>query len=67
MKTVYQSTVALTAALLAPLAGAHVGHGFTSAGSLLHYLVEPIHLVPIVLIVAVAYGIRRVSRRKAGS
>ena len=49
MRTAYQYTITLPAMFLAPLALAHEGHGYTSAGSIFH-LVEPIHLLPIAVI-----------------
>ena len=48
MRTAYQYTITLPAMFLAPLALAHEGHGYTSAGNLFH-LAEPIHLLPKLL------------------
>ena len=64
MRTIYLPTITLTAMFLAPLVGAHEGHGYTSAVSLFHYLAEPIHLVPIVAILIAAFVVRKLFRRK---
>ncbi len=67
MRTAYQFAITLPAMFLAPLALAHEGHGYTSAGSLFHYLVEPIHLLPIVVILIAAFVVRRLLRPDSGS
>jgi hypothetical protein len=65
MRTAYQYAITLPAMFLAPLALAHEGHGYTSAGSLFH-LAEPIHLLPIVVILIAAFGVRRLLRPNSG-
>lgn len=67
MRTAYQFAITLPAMFLAPLAVAHEGHGYISADSLFHYLAEPFHLVPIVLVLVGAYCVRRLLRRNSGS
>ncbi len=32
---------------------AHPGHGTTDPGSLLHYLTEPVHVLPVALVVGI--------------
>lgn len=59
MKTV----LALTA-LLPLTAIAHDGHGSSHAHSLMHYLTEPLHVIPVVI---VAVAIWYIWRRKKAS
>ncbi|MCR9261775.1 MAG: hypothetical protein NXH95_18820 [Pseudomonadaceae bacterium] len=56
--------VALTLLALLPLsATAHDGHGSSQAHSLLHYLTEPLHIIPVAIVVALGVAMWR--RRKA--
>ncbi|XOV83695.1 MAG: hypothetical protein ACFHXK_00980 [bacterium] len=60
MKT--KVTLALTA-LLPISAFAHDGHGSSHAHSLVHYLTEPLHVIPVVVIAVAAWYLWR--RKKA--
>ena len=40
----------LTAVLTASPALAHPGHGVTEGNSLVHYLLEPLHIAPVLLL-----------------
>ncbi len=42
----------LTACLISSPALAHPGHGVTEGDSAVHYLVEPLHIGPILLLLA---------------
>ena len=50
---------------LAPAAAAHEGHGDPAwYGSVVHYLIEPVHLpVTFALLIAVVHGSKRVSNK----
>ena len=55
---------ALTLIALLPLSAvAHDGHGSSHAHSLMHYLTEPLHIIPVAVVVAVAWAVCR--RKKA--
>jgi hypothetical protein len=54
-----------SAAVLVPRAlEAHAGHGAIPTESLLHYLIEPEHLLPLVLAFGVGFAYRAWSRRR---
>jgi hypothetical protein len=56
--------VALSLIALLPIgAVAHDGHGSSQAHSLMHYLTEPAHIIPVAVVVAVGWAIWR--RKKA--
>jgi hypothetical protein len=57
----------LAACLLLPAeaAWAHPGHGVTPPDSPAHYVLEPLHALPVLLIVLAIVGVRVVSRRRA--
>ena len=56
--------VALSLIALLPLcAMGHDGHGSSHAHSLLHYLTEPLHIIPVAVVMAVGLAIWR--RKKA--
>lgn len=58
-----------SALLLAPAATvwAHPGHGDETTLQGLMHMLEPMHLLPVVALVAVAVGLRRLLRRGKGS
>lgn len=58
---------AVTALFLAPVgsAWAHPGHGDETGLSGLSHLLEPVHLLPVLLLVAVGVLLRRRARRAA--
>ena len=52
--------VTLTLIALLPLSAvAHDGHGNSHAHSLMHYLTEPVHIIPVAVVVAVGWAIWR--------
>lgn len=57
----------LAACLLLPVdaAWAHPGHGVTPPESPAHYVLEPIHALPVLLIVFAIIGVRVISRHRA--
>ena len=60
---IFRSTLALLSAL--PLAAsAHDGHGYIPAQSALHYLADPLHLAPALLLVAAAWWVAKRQRNK---
>lgn len=42
-------------AVLPTAAFAHDGHGTSSGSSLIHYLAEPAHLIPLLTVVAIGW------------
>ncbi len=63
------TTLALLSLLCTPAALlAHGGHGTFSGHELAHYLTSPAHAIPVaaVLVLVVAYLIRRARRQAAG-
>lgn len=63
MKSFRNLLLALAALSGASLAGAHPGHGVSDPGSLLHYLLEPLHLA-ITALVLVALGVTILAVRR---
>ena len=56
--------IALTLTALLPLCAlAHDGHGSSHTHALMHYLTEPAHVVPVVMVAVAAWYIWR--RKKA--
>jgi hypothetical protein len=60
-------TAPITALFLAPVgsAWAHPGHGDETSLAGLAHLLEPVHLLPVLLLVAVGWLLRRRARRAA--
>jgi len=56
---------ALTLIALLPFSAiAHDGHGISQAHSLMHYLTEPLHVIPVAVVVAVAWAIWRLKKAR---
>jgi hypothetical protein len=43
--------------IFALLSAAHPGHGLTEPSSWQHYIVEPVHAVPVLLVIAAAIAL----------
>ncbi|MDA0989546.1 MAG: hypothetical protein O3A51_02195 [Verrucomicrobia bacterium] len=65
MKTLLLTAAAMVA--LASIASAHPGHGATSAGLWLHYVIEPAHVLVTCLIFVVAAVVIRMLRARHAS
>jgi len=63
-RAIFEAAVLLWAAAPAATAAAHPGHGSTDAGSLLHYLAEPAHLLVALAALATAALLERVASRR---
>ncbi|QDT52673.1 hypothetical protein Pan44_06850 [Caulifigura coniformis] len=46
---------------------AHPGHGVTEGDSTMHYLVEPIHIAPVVLLLVAGFGVGLWLKRRRNS
>jgi hypothetical protein len=60
MMTKYiKNGASILAILLVAAAGAwaHPGHGETKGHSLLHYFTEPVHVIPLIAVIAISVGI----------
>lgn len=53
-----QQLLALLLTILCPAASAHQGHGESGLPDWLHYVLEPAHLISLIMLVAVLLGYR---------
>ena len=49
---------------IAGAASAHLGHGTTDHHAVLHYVAEPLHVVPLLVMLAAAVGISLLAARR---
>ncbi len=66
-KTLALPAAVLTALALPAAAFAHPGHGTTPPDSVSHYVFEPIHALPIVVLVTAIVVVYFLRRRKSSS
>ena len=49
-----KTSLTIGSMMLPMIALAHEGHGYAHGGELIHYLISPVHVVPVALALAIA-------------